>query len=187
MTKSSRCGQQAADWAVSAALVRLGLLTGLRRNEIATLEWSDVRDDAIVIPAKRSKMAREHHVPLTPLMRSILEAQPKRTGNPLVFPSAVTGGVINGWSKLLPRLVRLSGVDMRIHDMRRTCRTVMSRHGVDEAVAELAIGHVRRGLVGIYNRDIQWSARVDAFEKVSAHISSLRSDDPSNGRNCRLP
>ena len=155
-------------------LVRLGLLSGLRRNEIAELEWSDIRDDAIVIPASRSKMGREHFVPLTSAMKTVLSAQPK-TSNPLVFPSPVSNGVMNGWSKLLPRLANASGVGFRTHDTRRTCRTLMSRLGIEEAVAELAIGHVRRGLVGIYNKDVQWPARISAFEKVSvARLGSRR-------------
>ena len=157
-------------------LIRLALLTGLRRNEIATLEWSDIRDDAIVIPAQRSKMGRAHFVPLTGLMRSVLEMQPIRTGNPLVFPSVVTGGVMAGWSKLLPKLIKASGVDMRIHDTRRTTRTLLSRLGVDEALAELCIGHLRKGLVGIYNKDLMWSARVAAVAKVSDHIRALVED-----------
>jgi hypothetical protein len=49
----------------------------------------------------------------------------------------------------------------------------MSRLGVDESAAELAIGHKRGGLIGLYNRDLAWNARKDAFERVSAHIAQL--------------
>ena len=41
-------------------LVRLALLTGLRRNELATLQWKDITADEIVIPAAVTKMGREH-------------------------------------------------------------------------------------------------------------------------------
>ena len=75
-------------------------------------------------------MGREHFVPLTPLMRAILEAQPKRTANPLVFPSAVSGGVINGWSKLLPRLSRLPGSTSGL--------TIHEKSGADADVHALA-------------------------------------------------
>ena len=154
-------------------LIRLALLSGLRRNEIATLEWADLHDIAIVIPAKRSKMGREHRVPLTPLMQRILGAQPKRPGNSLVFPSPVSSGVIKGWSKLTPKLVKASGVALKIHDLRRSCRTLMRRLGIDEATAEAAIGHVKGGLVGIYDKHDLWAERVDAFARVSAHIEGL--------------
>jgi hypothetical protein len=79
---------------------------------------------------------------------------------------------------MLPRLVAASGVKFRLHDLRRTSRTLMSRLGVDETTAELSIGHVRRGLVGTYNKDDAWPARETAFQKVSAHVTGLIAPDP---------
>jgi integrase len=105
-------------------------------------------------------------------MRALFNAQP-RTSSPLVFPSPRTGKEMAGWSKLAPRAVRESGVTFRLHDLRRTTRTLMSRLGVSEEIAELAIGHVRRGLVATYNKDTAWQARTDAFERVSAHVAQL--------------
>ena len=52
----------------------------------------------------------------------------------------------------------------------------MSRLGVTEDIAELAIGHQRADLVARYNKDAAWQPRVEAFEKVSAHISALLAD-----------
>jgi hypothetical protein len=109
---------------------------------------------------------------LTALIRTVIAAQP-RTTSPLLFPSRITGGRLKGWSKLVPALQRDSGVDFELHDLRRTVRTMMSRLGVSEDIAELAIGHQRADLVGRYNKDQAWPDRVAAFEKVSAHISAL--------------
>jgi integrase len=36
------------------------------------------------------------------------------------------------------------GVKFTLHDLRRTCRTMMSRLDVDHEIAELVIGHKRR-------------------------------------------
>jgi hypothetical protein len=49
----------------------------------------------------------------------------------------------------------------------------MSRLGVPEDIAELAIGHQRADLVARYNKDRAWQARCDAFENISAHITAL--------------
>ena len=49
----------------------------------------------------------------------------------------------------------------------------MSRLGVSEPIAEAAIGHVKATLVGLYNMDEQWDARVDAFQRVSEHVGAL--------------
>jgi integrase len=164
-------------WTATAALgafgglIRLAILTAMRRSELSGLRWSDVKDDRIVIEAHGAKTGVRHEVPLTAAMRAVLSAEPRTTSD-LVFPGR-TGERIAGWSKLVPRAVRVSGVDFRLHDLRRTSRTLMSRLGVSEETAELAIGHVRRGLVGTYNKDQAWTARADAFERVSAHVANI--------------
>ena len=164
-------------WASAASLgsfgglLRLALLTAMRRKELSGLKWSGVLADKIVIEAEDAKTGARHEVPLTTAMRAVLSSQ-SRTTSPLVFPGR-NNARLAGWSKLVPRARIESGVDFRLHDLRRTCRTAMSRCGVTEEIAELAIGHVRRGLVGIDNKDQASAARADAFEKVSAHIAAV--------------
>jgi hypothetical protein len=85
----------------------------------------------------------------------------------------ITGGRIKGWTKLVAKLQRDSGVDFRLHDLRRTARTLMSQLGVPEDVAELAIGHLRADLVARYNKDQAWEGRRDAFTRVSDHVATL--------------
>lgn len=153
-------------------MVRLALLTGMRRNELAALRWSNVHDDRIVLAATATKTGSVHEVPLTVLMRNVLAAQPKTTSL-LIFPSSRTAMQLRGWTGLVAAAASASGVDFRLHDLRRTVRTLMSRLGIDEPTAELCIGHVRRGLVATYNRDTAWTARVSAFERVSAHVADL--------------
>jgi integrase len=80
-------------------------------------------------------------------MRTVIAAQPSGL-SPLLFPSPVTSGRIKGWTKLVAALKDASGVDIAgLHDLRRTVRTLMSRLGVAEDIAELAIGHQRADLV----------------------------------------
>jgi integrase len=155
-------------------LLRLGLLTGMRRSELAALRWSDVRDDRIVVEAHGTKTGVRHEVPVTSAMRAVLTAQPKDTSG-LVFPSPRRRreAKLSGWTQLVAAAVKRSGVDFRLHDLRRSCRTLMSRLGIAEDAAELAIGHVRRGLIGTYNKDDASRARAEAFALVSEHISKI--------------
>jgi integrase len=152
-------------------LIRLAVLTAMRRSELSGLKWLDIHDDRIVIEAHVAKTGARHEIPLTTAVRAVLSTQP-RTTSPLVFPCR-GGGRMAGWSKLVPRAQRESGVDFRLHDLRRTARTIMSRCGVAEDIAELAIGHLRRGLVRTYNKDSAWEARVDAFERVGDHVAKI--------------
>jgi integrase len=165
-----------------AGLTQLALLTGMRRGELAQLRHDHIVTNAddrdgisglrIRLPEHITKTGRAHNVPLTPMMRAVIDKQ-VRTTSPLVFPSARTNGPISGWSKLLPKLQDLSGVSFGLHDLRRTTRTTMSKLGIGEDVGELSIGHARADLIARYNKDQAWPARVEAFEKVSAHISAL--------------
>jgi integrase len=164
----------AADMGAFGGLVRLGLLTAMRRGELGGVRWRDIHEDRIVIEARRAKTATRHEIPLTRLMREILAAQPRGTGD-IVFPSArrLEPTSISGWTQLVSSLVEASGVEMTLHDLRRTCRTLMSRCGISGPDAELSIGHAPAALVKIYNKDGSWPVRVAAFEAVSAHLGSL--------------
>jgi integrase len=116
------------------------------------------------------------------MMRSVIAAQPRNLSL-LLFPSRITGGPLKGWTKLVAALKDASGVDVELHDLRRTVRTCMSRLGVPEDIAELAIGHQRADLVARYNKDQAWQARVEAFEKVSAQVSALLVDAADDRNN----
>jgi integrase len=176
-------------------LVQLALLTGMRRGELSQLHRDrhiltgeratgdrGIDGERIHLPKTITKTAADHDIPLTPLMRTVIAAQ-TRGSSPLLFPSQITGGRLKGWTKLVKQLQELSGVDVKMHDLRRTVRTLMSRCDIAEDIAELAIGHQRADLVARYNKDQAWQARIAAFEKVSAHISALlaeAADDRGN-------
>src|SRR5262249_60126724 len=60
------------------AILRLLALTGARANEIASLAWSEVHGDTVVLAADRVKNKRGHEIFLTAIARQIIEAQPRR-------------------------------------------------------------------------------------------------------------
>jgi integrase len=156
----------AAGEAVTGALgglVQLALLTGLRRGELAQLERDrhiltgehaaaarGIDGERIHLPSAITKTMANHDIALTPLMRTVIAAQP-RTTSALLFPSRRTGGRLKNWVDLVMTLRRDSGIDFQLHDLRRTCRTLMSRLEIAEDIAELAIGHQRADLVQISN------------------------------------
>ncbi len=84
-----------------AAFVKLALLTGKRRGEIAGLTWNelDLEEGFWTLPPERSKNVREHRMPLSDLAVRILKGLPRVKDNSLVFPSRKTGRPMNGWNK----------------------------------------------------------------------------------------
>jgi integrase len=138
------------------AIVKLLMLTGARRDEIASLQWSEIDVDGalIVLAPARTKNRRVHEIPLTPAALEILRAQPRRTRE-FVFGSVGQGG-FQGWSKSKAELdARLPLPEWRLHDLRRTVSTVMhDRLNVAPHIVEAILGHIsghKAGVAGVYN------------------------------------
>ena len=165
--------QAAGSFGAFGGLVRLALLTGLRRGELAQIERArDLLADRIVVRPEHAKTGAQHEVPLTALMRTVITGAPVTTSK-LLFPSPATGGRLAGWTRWVANLRQASGVNFCLHDLRRTARTLMSRLGIAEDLAELAIGHVRADLIARYNKDEAWEGRRDTFTRVSDHVAAL--------------
>lgn len=157
-------------------LIRFLTLTGCRRGEAAGLTWAMVDRDAglVRLPAAFVKQGRGHLAPIAPALAAVFDAcQVDARSSDLVFASPKTGGQISGWSKLLQRVTEAAGVDFSLHDLRRTFRTGLSRLGVDDDTAEIALGHARSNLEQIYNRDDALAALREAFELWAAHVETL--------------
>ena len=159
-------------------LVQMGLLTGLRRSELAALRWDWIDRDAlrITMPGEAMKNGREHVLPITASIAALLDKTPNRGGG-LVFPSERRlGGAtpLSGWSQLVSRLRAKSGVEgVGLHDLRRTYRSALADLGVREEIAEAMIAHRRSDLVSRYNRAELWAQRRAAAEAFDAWLSAL--------------
>ena len=118
-------------------IVRMLMLTGQRREEVARMTWDEITPDLSVwtIPTSRAKNGIAHVVPLSPQAQTVLRAAPRinRGGNDdspdLVFPGEP--GVFSGWSKSKGRLDGRIGVNgWTLHDLRRTTATGLQKLGV---------------------------------------------------------
>jgi integrase len=151
-----------ADGSHFSRIVRLLMLTGCRRDEIADLQWGEVKADRLDIPGDRIKNHRRHLVPLTPL--AITQLPKRRSGWPYLFGRRRSTG-FSGWTKAKSELDQRCGVtDWVLHDLRRSFVThsaEMRLAPVD--VIEAFVNHVsgvRGGVAGVYNRSQLWPERV---------------------------
>jgi Arm DNA-binding domain len=60
-----------------------------------------------------------------------------------------------------------------LHDLRRTARSLMSRAGVPSDHAERALGHVIRGVRGVYDRHEYHREKAQAFEMLAGEIERI--------------
>ncbi len=163
-------------------MVKVLLLTGQRRGEVAGMRWDEIEGDIWTLPSARTKNKSVHNVPLVPFTRDIIDRQ--RKSFELVFTT--TGNTpISGFSSAKDELDRISGVTgWRIHDLRRTCATGMARLKVPPHVVEKVLNHKNgeiRGVAAVYNRHGYIEETKEALGKWAAHLASLC--DISNKQN----
>ncbi len=164
-------------------MLKLLLLTGQRRSEVAGLAWGEVDLEKAewVIPAERSKSRREHIVPLSDMAVAILEGLPHFNGGDFIF-STTSGRVpVSGFSKAKSRADTSSGIAAwRIHDLRRTCRTRLAELGVPEIVSERVLNHAPRGLAAVYNVFEYREEKRDALQRWANRLRDLTAPPPPN-------
>jgi integrase len=177
------------------ALLKLLLLTGARRDEVAGMTCSELSDDCATwsLAGSRTKNKKPHVVPLPPMARDILASL--GTKGDLLFTTTGTTPV-SGWSKLKRRLdaamlaiaLRECGAAVvippwRLHDLRRTVATGMAGIGIAPHIVEAALNHVsgaKAGVAGVYNRAAYAPEKKDAMERWSCHVAGLVSPRPEN-------
>jgi integrase len=161
------------------AMVRLLILTGQRRGEIARLMWSeiDLEKQLICLPRERVKNNRAHDVPLDAQAASLIQAMP-RINDRFVF-ALNSEGPINGFSKNKAQLDALLPAEMppwTLHDIRRTVASGMARLGVSLVVIEKILNHVSgslAGVVGIYQRHEFADEKRAALQQWADHVDRL--------------
>jgi integrase len=165
-----------------AAIIKLLILTGLRRSEIGGLLWSefDQGTGLITIGAGRSKNHRSHQVPLSRFARDIFENRPRT--RPHVFGLREGGNGYGGWRQAIPALHRRmadAGVVMEpwsLHDLRRSTATGMAELGVEPHVIEACLNHVTglgSSIARTYNTSSYLPQKTVALQKWSDHIEAL--------------
>jgi integrase len=153
-------------------LWQLLLVTGQRRSDVAEACWNEFDIDAKLwtIPPERFKSNVSHEVPLSPLAIDLLKSIPRDDDEDRLFQ-------VNGFSKAKKRLDRFMGMPSKfvIHDIRRTVRTRLSPLTTYE-VAEMVVGHGRRGLARVYDQHKYVDEKREALDAWSERLSGIVSD-----------
>ena len=178
--------------AVSApygTIIRLLILTGQRRGEVAGMTWGELSDDLSTwtIPGERTKNGAVHVVPLSEPARALLREllpgdinETKRVApDALVLPGAASTP-FSGWSKAKAALDRAvadargaSLAPWSVHDLRRTVATGLQRLGVRLEVTEAVLNHIsgsRAGIAGVYQRHDWATEKRAALDAWAANV-----------------
>jgi integrase len=161
------------------AFVRTLFLTGTRLRMVSDMTWQEIEGRDWIVPGNRNKGGLEHLVPLpdtVPLIGS------KHNG--FVFSSDGGKTAFKGFSKakaaLDAKLTEIRKRDGRppmkhwtFHDLRRTARSLLSRAGIANDIAERVLGHVIPGVRGVYDRHEYRDEKKDALERLGAMVERI--------------
>ena len=182
--------------------VCLLLNLGCRKGELISAKWEDF--DLIgkiwhCLPNKKAKDAPVETIaiPLTDLVIKWLnELKVRAAGSEYVFPSRKTskrrgyisddtlnhalakmfGTKVDGNKKPYPNLLP-EVKHFTVHDLRRTCRSLLSQLGVEERIAERCLNHKTSKLVETYDRYHFIEEKRTALQKLSDHLEPIVHDN----------
>src|SRR2546430_297434 len=162
-----------------SAVVRLLMLTGQRASEIAGLRWSEIVDDTIVLPGERTKNGRQHRIPISKPVRTILAARSRRPDRDLLFGSR-PDRPFTSWT------ICKAALDVRLdkavahwthHDLRRSMSTHMAEKlNIPPHIIEAILNHVgghKSGIHGVYNVAEYESQKRRALTKWADHLLAI--------------
>ncbi len=158
-----------------ATIVKLLILTGQRRGEIARLRsnYYSHNQQTITLPSEIAKNHREHTFPVGKRAARLLT--PLLGTDGYLFPArGKPSHPFSGWSKSKKLLDEISGVEgWTLHDLRRTFSTRLAELGTTPQIIERLLNHVSgtiSGVSAIYNRHHFMPEMQQAVEKYEAHL-----------------
>ncbi len=169
------------------------LCLGCRKGELIAAKWEHFALDDKIWHCRPNKLKKNAPPPkpvAIPLPTQILpwieELKVRAAGSEYVFPSRrrskrrsyISDDTMNRpLSKLFGREVNsnnqpypnmLSEIEyFKIHDLRRTCRSLLAELGTPEHIAERCVNHKLKGVVGIYGRHNYFDERKEALNKLA--------------------
>ena len=171
-------------------LVRLLILTGQRRGEVASMRWKDYNKDEKLWtqPREFTKSDREHYIPLSDMTIEILE-DVFNLGS-YIFTSSGTRPFENfsrdkkRLDQKLKKIYKAKNLPAMphwtIHDLRRTVASGLARLKVAPHVIEKILNHSTgqiSGVAAIYNRYEYADEMRDALDQWSKYIQNLLEED----------
>ncbi len=173
------------------------VLLGVRKGELTEAPWSefDLKKGVWSLPAERSKSGVGIDIPLPELaIEWFNELKIRACGADYVFPNrraskrpymgpdtlnrAITKlfGHEAGKKKQPPNLMG-NTPHFTVHDLRRTCRTLLAKQGTPGHVAERCLNHKLKGVEGIYDQYDYLKERREALKLLSNKLIKLINSD----------
>ena len=165
--------------------LRLILVTAQRPGEVAGAAWSEFNGSVWTIPTSRSKNARAHEVPLTPLALGIVnELRKLAKDRPSLLPSVHSNLKPDDplSSRALSRALRNNIDDGKLfgcdpftpHDLRRTAASMMTALGIPRLHVAKVLNHTDQDVTGaVYDQHDYFAEKQRALETWAADLHAI--------------
>ncbi|MCR5563814.1 MAG: site-specific integrase [Desulfovibrio sp.] len=140
-TESMTAEQMAAYWKAldeeadqnEAAILRIALLTGIRKSALLGLEWSDIdfEQETIRLRGVNAKNRKTEYIPMSEAVKKIFQSVECKA-NPLIWPSPQTGGRRKDFVRMPKRVREKAGLsaDFRpMHGLRHAFASHLASSG----------------------------------------------------------
>lgn len=163
---------------IIAAYLQGLLLTGARRNELATLRWNDV-DFQWKSLTIRDKVEGERTIPLTPYLEHLIAALPRR--NEFVFssPTAASGRIEEPRIQHVKALNAAALPPLSLHGLRRSFGTLSEWVEVPAGIVAQIMGHKPSAIAEKHyiQRELDllhlWHVKIEAWILEQAGINFI--------------
>jgi integrase len=165
------------------------LLTGARHREVSEAPWSefDLPKRTWTIDQTRFKSSVEHVVPLTSDMVALLEDLPRFKRGEHVFsttagekPTMITDKIKQKIEALMTQELGTKPKPWVVHDLRRTVRSHLAALRIPDHVAEMALGHGRKGLQRVYDQHRYQDEVREALTLWAGRLRDIVEPSPAN-------
>ncbi len=167
---------------------------GVRKTELIAAQWAEFDFENLVwtLPASRTKTKVEIKIPIAKVLLPFFnELKVRSCGSEYLFPSRraskrrgyISDDTLNhalaklfgnqGYKKKTNSPDILGNLGIKhfvIHDLRRTCRSLLAELSVPSHIAERCLNHKLKGVEGIYDRYDYFDERKNALGLLSSHV-----------------
>lgn len=170
---------------------------GVRKTELIAAQWIefDFENLAWTLPASRTKTKVEIKIPIAnDLLPFFNELKVRSCGSEYLFPARraskrrgyISDDTLNhalaklfgnqGYKKKAnyPDILGDAGIEhFVVHDLRRTCRSLLAELSVPSHIAERCLNHKIKGVEGIYDRYDYFEERKQALELLTERLMDV--------------
>ncbi|MEI6704358.1 MAG: site-specific integrase [Deltaproteobacteria bacterium] len=123
-------------------IVICALNTGCRKEEILSLKWDQVDMKHGFIHLNKTKIDESRQIPISHVLKSVLEELPKEKDCPYVFIAHNSSGRVGDPKKSFATACRKAGItNFHFHDLRHTFASHLVMSGVDITTVSKLLGH----------------------------------------------